>query len=125
MVAGFYEGRSGRPYSYTFDNDANGDGRFGNDLFYIPAGPDDVVFANAEEEAAFWAFVEGNSYLNDHRGQVAERNADTSEWVNQFDIRITQELPGFMSGHKSEVWRSEARRVGKEWVSTCRSRWSP
>ncbi|GAB2621581.1 TonB-dependent receptor [Novilysobacter erysipheiresistens] len=104
MVAGFYEGRTGRPYSYTFDNDANGDGRFGNDLFYIPAGPDDVVFANAEEEAAFWAFIEGNSYLNDHRGQVAERNADTSEWVNQFDIRITQELPGFMSGHKSEVW---------------------
>src|SRR3546814_18558057 len=24
-----------------------------------------------------------------------------------------------------EVSRSEARRVGKEWVSTCRSRWSP
>src|SRR3546814_11408855 len=22
-------------------------------------------------------------------------------------------------------WRSEERRVGKEWVSTCRSRWSP
>src|SRR3546814_13741826 len=24
-----------------------------------------------------------------------------------------------------EVWRSEERRVGKECVSTCRSRWSP
>src|SRR3546814_15475088 len=24
-----------------------------------------------------------------------------------------------------EVIRSEERRVGKEWVSTCRSRWSP
>src|SRR3546814_17420532 len=23
------------------------------------------------------------------------------------------------------AWRSEERRVGKEWVSTCRSRWSP
>src|SRR3546814_11832921 len=23
------------------------------------------------------------------------------------------------------IMRSEARRVGKEWVSTCRSRWSP
>src|SRR3546814_12942061 len=22
-------------------------------------------------------------------------------------------------------WRSEERRVGKEWVSTCRTRWSP
>src|SRR3546814_7111133 len=25
----------------------------------------------------------------------------------------------------SKVWRSEERRVGKECVSTCRSRWSP
>src|SRR3546814_14566207 len=25
----------------------------------------------------------------------------------------------------TEVWRSEERRVGKECVSTCRSRWSP
>ncbi|MFR0657098.1 hypothetical protein SB719_21380, partial [Pantoea sp. SIMBA_079] len=37
-VSMFYEGRSGRPFSYTFDNDANGDGRF-NDLLYIPTGP--------------------------------------------------------------------------------------
>src|SRR3546814_11956662 len=29
------------------------------------------------------------------------------------------------SGHSVGVSRSEARRVGKEWVSTCRSRWSP
>src|SRR3546814_18569308 len=25
----------------------------------------------------------------------------------------------------AEIWRSEERRVGKECVSTCRSRWSP
>src|SRR3546814_6053818 len=32
------------------------------------------------------------------------------------------------SGHmhaSSAPWRSEERRVGKEYVSTCRSRWSP
>src|SRR3546814_12285621 len=23
------------------------------------------------------------------------------------------------------IWRPEERRVGKEWVSTCRTRWSP
>ena len=32
----FYEGRSGRPYSYIFNGDANGDGRTFNDLFYVP-----------------------------------------------------------------------------------------
>src|SRR3546814_20433382 len=33
---------------------------------------------------------------------------------------------GLPSGRSAELaWRSEERRVGKECVSTCRSRWSP
>ncbi|TQD51555.1 TonB-dependent receptor [Marilutibacter aestuarii] len=103
-VSMFYEGRSGRPYSYVFDNDANGDNRFGNDLLYIPSGPGDVIFGSPAEEAAFWDFVAGDEYLSSHRGQLAERNGATSPWVNQFDLRISQELPGFWSGHKSEIW---------------------
>ncbi len=98
----FYEGRTGRPYSYTFDNDANGDGRL-NDLLYIPTAPGDVLFGSAAEESAFWQYVYGNEYLNGHRGQVAARNDATSSWVNQFDLRISQELPGFMEGHKAEI----------------------
>ena len=60
----FYEGRSGRPFSYVFWNDANGDSRTFNDLFYVPKGPGDVVFTNltqngvtttgAQQEAAFF-----------------------------------------------------------------------
>ncbi len=103
-VSMFYEGRSGRPYSYVFDNDANGDGRFGNDLLYIPSAPGDVLFGSPQEEAAFWEFVNSDEYLSQHRGQVAERNGATAPWVNQFDVRISQELPGFLDGHKSEIW---------------------
>jgi hypothetical protein len=103
-VSTFFESRSGRPYSYTYDNDANGDSRFGNDLLYIPSAPGDVLFGSPAEEAAFWEFVNSDEYLSQHRGQVAERNGATSPWVNQFDVRISQELPGFMSGHKSEIW---------------------
>lgn len=98
----FYEGRSGRPYSYTFDNDANGDGRL-NDLLYIPTAPGDVKFGSVAEETAFWQYVYGNDYLNSHRGQIASRNGASNPWVNQFDLRISQELPGFMEGHKVEV----------------------
>ena len=98
----FYEGRTGRPYSYTFDNDANGDGRL-NDLLYIPSAPGDVLFGSAAEESAFWQYVYGNEYLNSHRGQVAARNGARGAWVNQFDLRISQELPGFMEGHKAEI----------------------
>lgn len=98
----FYEGRTGRAYSYTFDNDANGDGRI-NDLLYIPTAPGDVRFNNATEESAFWQYVYGNEYLNSHRGQLADRNGARGSWVNQFDLRISQEFPGFMQGHKAEV----------------------
>ncbi|KRB02340.1 TonB-dependent receptor [Lysobacter sp. Root690] len=101
-VSLFYEGRSGRPYSYAFDNDANGDGRL-NDLLYIPKGPGDVKFGSAAEEAAFWAYFNGNAYLQSHAGQVAQRNAVRGKWVNQFDVHISQELPGFMEGHKAEL----------------------
>lgn len=101
-VSVVYEGRSGRPYSYNFDNDANGDGRL-NDLLYIPTGPGDVLFGSAAEEAAFFAFMNGNEYLNSHRGQVAERNAERGTWVNQFDVHVSQEFPGFMEGHKAEL----------------------
>ena len=103
-VSMFYEGRTGRPYSYTFDNDANGDGRFGNDLLYIPAGPGDVLFGSPEEEAAFWEFVNSDDYLSGRQGSVARRNGARAPWVNQFDIRIAQELPGFWDGHKTELW---------------------
>jgi len=35
----FCEGRRGRPYSWAFKNDMNGDGIAGNDLMYIPTAP--------------------------------------------------------------------------------------
>ncbi|MEH6415449.1 TonB-dependent receptor [Pseudomonas sp. CGJS7] len=102
IVSLVYEGRSGRPYSYAFDNDANGDGRF-NDLLYIPKGVGDVIFRNPAEEAAFWNYVNGNEYLRSHLGQVAQRNAARGGWVNQFDLHVSQELPGFWQGHKAEL----------------------
>lgn len=101
-ISAFYEARSGRPYSYTFDNDANGDGAT-NDLLYMPSGPGDVLFGSAAEEAAFWAFARNDSYLMSILGQVAERNAATMPWVHTVDVRISQQLPGFMEGHSSEL----------------------
>lgn len=100
----FYEGRSGKPFSYVFDNDANGDSIFGNDLLYIPRGRGDVRFGSQAEEDAFFAFIESNEYLRSRMGQVAERNGDNSPWVHTFDVRISQEIPGFMDGHKGELF---------------------
>jgi len=114
----FYEGRRGRPFSYVFRNDANGDGVRGNDLLYIPRGPGDVLFGSAEEEARFWAYVNSNAYLSAHLGQVAGRNDAYGSWVNSFDLRISQELPGLFGDNRAEIWLdvlNVGNLINKEW----------
>lgn len=124
-----YEGRSGRPFSYIFSGDANGDNRTFNDLFYVPNGTgNDVKFgslsatgvftANAAMEQAFWTWLEKQDGLSRYKGTYAPENGFTSGWVNTFDIRISQELPGFMKGHKSKVWldiQNVGNLINKDW----------
>ena len=100
----FYEGRSGRPYSYIFYNDVNGDGAATNDLFYVPAAPGDVMWTGgAAMEQAFFKWLDANPEIGKYRGQVAPANQFEAKWVNSFDLRVAQELPGFWRGHKSEI----------------------
>jgi hypothetical protein len=102
----FYEGRRGKPYSWTYINDLNGDGISGNDLMYIPSGPGsgEVTFrGGAAEEARFWAIVEGNKGLAGAKGGLVGRNDIFAPWVNNFDVRVSQELPGFTSKHKASI----------------------
>jgi hypothetical protein len=103
-VGMFYEGRRGKPYSWTYINDLNGDGISGNDLMYIPSGPGsgEVEFrGGAAEEARFWEIVEANPALAAAKGGIVGRNNSYAPWVNNIDLRISQELPGFMKGHKT------------------------
>lgn len=104
----FYEGRTGHPYSWTYGNDLNGDGITGNDLMYIPSGPqsNQVIFrgdtpTNHPNEDKFWAIVEGSRALRNAKGGVTTRNDSFAPWTNSFDLRVAQELPGFFSGHKA------------------------
>lgn len=103
-VGVFYEGRRGKPYSWTFINDMNGDAIAGNDLMYIPAAPgsNEVVFRGGPtEEARFFEIVNANAALAAAKGGVVGRNNSFAPWVNNFDVRFSQELPGFMKGHKT------------------------
>ena len=100
----FYEGRSGRPFSYIYYNDVNGDSATTNDLFYVPNGYGDVLWTGgAKMEQAFFEWLANNPELAAYQGQVAPGNGFRSSWVNSFDVRISQELPGFFEGHKSEI----------------------
>ncbi|OGT60462.1 MAG: Oar protein [Gammaproteobacteria bacterium RIFCSPHIGHO2_12_FULL_63_22] len=101
----FYEGRSGRPYSLVFRNDANGDGNSSFvDLFYVPAGPNDVVFSGgAAMEASFFSWLDTHPEIKRYAGRVVPANSMRAGFTHNFDVRISQELPGFFEGHKSSI----------------------
>lgn len=106
-VGMFFEGRVGKPYSWTFSNDANGDGVPFNDLLYIPKAPGsgDVVFlgdtaTSHVNEDRFWSFVNANPELKSAAGRVMKRNDSFAPWTNSFDMRISQEVPGVFKRNK-------------------------
>jgi hypothetical protein len=101
----FYEGRSGRPFSYIYYNDFNGDSAGTNDLFYVPAGPGDVMWTGGVAmEQAFFDWMESSApELQAYRGKVAPANRFRAGWTNTFDVRVSQEIPAFFKGHKAEI----------------------
>ena len=99
----FYVGRSGNPYSTTYNYyDANGDAAPGNDLVYVPASQDEVIFVSssgsahadqAGQWASFNAFIQGDPGLAESRGKIIPRNASRTPWYHGLDLRIAQDLP--------------------------------
>ena len=96
----FYSGFSESGLSYTYTNDMNGDG-ISNDMMYIPANDSEIKIGslkdgqfveNAEMRAAFWKFVEQDSYLKNHKGEYAEAYAARTPWVHRFDLRIAEDF---------------------------------
>lgn len=105
-VSVFYNGHNGRPYSWVFGNDVNGDSLGFDDLAYIPLVNDPLVsYGNATQAQidAFNSFIDHDSYLKSHRGQIASRNPVNAPWVNQLDVGVQQELPGFFGKDKFTV----------------------
>lgn len=110
----FYEGRTGKPYSWTFGNDMNGDGISGNDLLYVPKAPGsgEVLFrlpgqtvaaSGTAAEAKFWSIVDANKSLSSAKGRAVGRNSAFSQFTNSFDLRLSQEVPGLFAGHKGVI----------------------
>jgi hypothetical protein len=99
--------QSGRAYSYTFDNDPGfGDERGFEDrnLLYIPLEDDQFVnYGPGFDLAAFNTFIE-EAGLEGKRGSIIPRNYQNSDWWSRVDLRVSQQIPGFMEGHKGEVY---------------------
>jgi hypothetical protein len=104
-ITAYYNGRDGLPYTWLVDGDMNGDGIY-QDPAYVPLVDDPNVSygsATPEQIAAFHDFIASNPYLAGQRGQIAGRNETHMPWINQLDLGIQQELPGFFEDHRSIV----------------------
>lgn len=100
----FYSGNSGTKLTYLVNGDLNSDGRFGNDLAYIPTNASEINFVDfinsnntvrytaAEQAAAFQDFISNNKYLNSRRGKYTERNGSSTPWEHVIDVRISQDF---------------------------------
>ena len=103
-VALFYSGNSGSKITYLVNGDLNSDGRFGNDLAYIPRNPSEIKFVDylnsdntvrftaAQQSAAFDAYLNSNKYLSRRRGQYTERNGSSNPWEHVIDMRFAQDF---------------------------------
>jgi hypothetical protein len=104
----FGRANQGRSYSYAFsgdDGDVFGDAVDFRHLLYVPTGPSDpnVIFGPDFDTDAFFDFVAANG-LDKYAGGTVPRNSQDGDWWTKFDLRIEQELPGVMAGHKTSAF---------------------
>ena len=98
--------------SYVFAADMNGDGS-ANDLIYIPRDMSEMnfspfplgtrTFTAAEQAQAFEQYIQQDSYLRDHRGQYAERNAVRYPMLRRLDLSVTQDIFKNLGGHRNAL----------------------
>jgi hypothetical protein len=107
----FYNGYSGRPFSYVVNGDVNGDGESDNDLVYIPEDANDIILVSSTGAVlpttdpaytSLFNYIDNDDYLKENKGSMSERNGAREPWSHQIDLRLSQEIPSF-TGHKFEI----------------------
>ena len=106
-----YVGQQSNPFSYFVAGDLNGDRVRDNDLIFVPLNGSDIKFqpltvgtrtySEAEQQAAFDAFIEQDPYLSTRRGQYAERNGSILPYLNRIDLSVAQDVFVKIKGEKN------------------------
>jgi hypothetical protein len=111
-----YIGEKSGAYSYTYAGNLNGDAVASNDLLYVPkkasdlrfvditqtvGGVSQVLYTAAQQEAAFDAFIDQDSYLSGKRGQYVDRNSNDLNMLHRLDLSVTQDFYITIAGKKN------------------------
>ena len=97
-----FQARSGTPYAYTVNGDANGDGMTVNDLVYVPRDANDITLVNPADWDRLNAFIVSEPCLREQRGRIMERNTCRNPWTKFVDIRLAKVMPT-LSGQRFEI----------------------
>lgn len=109
----FFERRSGKVLSYlTYISNGSTGQRFtgvdssGGLVPYIPAAGDEaagIVRYTNTTEAEYLAFIDALGFSG-YAGGYLPKGVSNSPWVTTWDVSVRQEIPGFVSGHKGEIY---------------------
>ena len=96
----FYNGQSGRLFSYIYDdggNLTNEDSREYS-LIYVPADASEIVLVDnggvsaADQWTALDRYISNDPYLSERRGQYAERNTNRTPFESILDLKFQQDF---------------------------------
>lgn len=101
VFSAIYDGRSGTPFSWTYNGDVANTGEDGPHLIYVPEEPDEI-FLTSDNWNALDSFIDSESSLRERRGEIAERATAFHPWNHQFDLEVRQVIETF-EGQRLEI----------------------
>ena len=88
----YYNGQTGRPYSYVFGSDVNNDGSSFNDLFYYP-NANEVTMLGGFTYQNLVDFIEAGDCSDVVPGAIVKRNTCRAPFVHTLDFRAAVDVP--------------------------------
>ena len=111
MNAGYADGYSCTRYTYQLTSNVVGD--YGsNGLVYIPASrealnewnfKDNGDYTAEQQKNDFWAYINQDDYLKNHKGEYAERGGAVMPWHHQLDFKFNQNFYLNVAGQKNTL----------------------
>lgn len=87
----YYNGQSGRPYSYLFGSDVSNDASTTNDLLYYPR-EGEVAFSTGTYQDLV-NFLEAGNCTGVNPGEIVARNTCRAPWTNTLDFHVAVQVP--------------------------------
>ena len=90
----FLRARSGSPYNWSVQGDANADNTTVNDLVYVPRDSSDVTLTNPQAYGALDRFIEDEPCLREQRGRIMTRGSCRNPMAVSLDASLSKRIGG-------------------------------